>query len=39
LPPWTLPLELEANSISFAPIRRPEELVEDPHLLQAKLTM
>jgi crotonobetainyl-CoA:carnitine CoA-transferase CaiB-like acyl-CoA transferase len=30
-----LALELEAHSIPFAPIRRPEELFEDPHLLQS----
>jgi crotonobetainyl-CoA:carnitine CoA-transferase CaiB-like acyl-CoA transferase len=30
-----LALQLEANSIPFAPIRRPEELFEDPHLLQS----
>jgi crotonobetainyl-CoA:carnitine CoA-transferase CaiB-like acyl-CoA transferase len=30
-----LALELETNSIPFAPIRRPEELFEDPHLLQS----
>jgi len=30
-----LALQLEAHSIPFAPIRRPEELFEDPHLLQS----
>lgn len=30
-----LALQLEANGIPFAPIRRPEELFEDPHLLQS----
>lgn len=30
-----LATELEAHSIPFAPIRRPEELFEDPHLLQS----
>lgn len=28
-------VQLEANGIPFAPIRRPEELFEDPHLLQS----
>ena len=30
-----LAVQLEANGIPFAPIRRPEELFEDPHLLQS----
>lgn len=30
-----LALQLEANGIPFAPIRRPEELFDDPHLLQS----
>ena len=30
-----LALQLEANSIPFAPIRRPEELFDDPHLVQS----
>ncbi len=30
-----LALEFEAHSIPFAPIRRPEELFEDPHLLHS----
>lgn len=30
-----LAMDLEAHSIPFAPIRRPEELFEDPHLLQS----
>ncbi|MFK0032730.1 CaiB/BaiF CoA transferase family protein [Pseudomonas monteilii] len=30
-----LALQLEANGIPFAPIRRPEELFDDPHLQQS----
>jgi len=30
-----LAVELEANGIPFAPIRRPEELFDDPHLQQS----
>jgi crotonobetainyl-CoA:carnitine CoA-transferase CaiB-like acyl-CoA transferase len=30
-----LAVELEANGIPFAPIRRPEELFDDPHLMQS----
>ncbi|MDV5097253.1 MULTISPECIES: CaiB/BaiF CoA transferase family protein [Pseudomonas] len=30
-----LATELAANSIPFAPIRRPEELFDDPHLIQS----
>jgi len=30
-----LALQLEANGIPFAPIRRPEELFNDPHLQQS----
>ncbi|NIE78453.1 CoA transferase [Pantoea sp. Ap-967] len=30
-----LAVELEANDIPFAPIRRPEELFDDPHLRQS----
>ena len=30
-----LAVQLEANGIPLAPIRRPEELFEDPHLLQS----
>jgi Predicted acyl-CoA transferases/carnitine dehydratase len=30
-----LATELEANGIPFAPIRRPEELFDDPHLTQS----
>ncbi|WP_409261635.1 CaiB/BaiF CoA transferase family protein [Pseudomonas putida] len=30
-----LAVELEANGIPFAPIRRPEELFDDPHLTQS----